>query len=261
MENNHNNSGQNSGHDHPQEIVIRINLEDVFNKKQCHPDKPDPGTIIYYIIKIDKQEFEVKEHALTGTQLLAKVGFTPDKYRIFELGEGQREIMPNELADFRKPGIERFKTVAKHANEGFEVANKATQTPIQRRMVRLSSEDENFLNRTGASWETLLEGNTGWVIIHSFPIPTGYNVQETSVAFMIPSSYPVVEFDMMYFKTPLSRLDGKPIGALSTQALDGSTYQRWSRHRVPGEWRSGLDNLETHVVSVKAWLIDELKKR
>lgn len=255
------NNKTNGGHDHPKEIIIKINLEDVYNNRQCHPDKPDPGTVIYYIIKIDKQEFEVKEHALTGTQLLAKVGLTPDKYRIFELGDGQREIMPDELADFRKRGIERFKTVAKHANEGFEVANKATQTSIQRRMVRLNPDDENYLNKIGANWETLLEGNTGWIIIHSFDIPSGYSASEVSVAFMIPPSYPTVEFDMMYFFPALSRTDTKPIGALSSQTLDGKSYQRWSRHRMAGEWRSGQDNLETHVLSVKAWLIDELKKR
>jgi hypothetical protein len=78
---------------------------------------------------------------------------------------------------------------------------------------------------------------------------------------MIPPSYPSTEFDMMYFCPALHRKDGQSIGALSQQSLDGKTFQRWSRHRNAGEWRSGIDNLETHVLSVQAWLIDELKKR
>jgi hypothetical protein len=66
---------------------------------------------------------------------------------------------------------------------------------------------------------------------------------------------------MMYFYPELNRKDGQPIGRLNPQGLDGKNFQRWSRHRAAGMWRSGVDNLETHVLSVQSWLIDELQKR
>jgi hypothetical protein len=78
---------------------------------------------------------------------------------------------------------------------------------------------------------------------------------------MIPPSYPTTEFDMMYFYPALHRFDNLPIGALSDHSLEGKIFQRWSRHRNPGEWRAGIDNVETHVVSVRAWLKDEFQKR
>lgn len=246
-----------NGHD---DKVVKIDLEEVFHGRQKHDECHEPGTVIYYVFKVDKETFERKQYEWTGRELLALVGLTPDKYRLFQLGEGHKEIGPDEVVDLRKCGIERFKSVAKHANEGKEAAAQAASS-ILRRTVDLLPEDEAYLNKTYPQWETLQSGNTGWILLHEFKLPSGYNIEETTVAFMIPPSYPTVEFDMMYFYPALQRIDGKGIGALEPQALDGKTFQRWSRHRNPGEWRPGIDNLETHVLSVQSWLIDEFKKR
>lgn len=247
----------NTGHD---EKIIKIDLEEVFHGRQKHHEHHDPGTIIYYVFKVDKETFERKQYKWTGKELLALVNLTPEKYRLFQLGEGHKEVLPDDVVDLRERGIERFKSVAKHANEGKEAAATAA-SPSLRRMVDLLPEDEAFLNKTYPNWETLQVGSTGWILINNFNIPAGYNVEETTAAFMLPPSYPTTEFDMMYFYPELRRKDGKPIGALSHQPLDGKAFQRWSRHRNAGEWRSGIDNLETHVLSVQSWLIDELKKR
>lgn len=230
---------------HHKEIIIKIDLEEVFNKRQNHPEDCDPGTVIYYVIRVDKQQFERKEHELTGRQILALVGLTPDKHRLFELGEGQREVQPDEMVDFKKPGIERFKSVARHANEGKENgAAQAAPVSLTRKAVTLLPDDEKFLNMFSCNWETVKEGNVGWILIPDFDVPPGYNVTKTCLALMIPGSYPTVEFDMMYFFPALSRSDGKAIRALSNQALDKQIFQRWSRHRNQGDWRPGVDNLE-----------------
>lgn len=250
-----NNKKQNQ--DSQAEIVIKINLEELFNNKQCHTSH-DPGTVIYYVIKVNKSEFEVKESKLTGRQLLALVGQTPETHRIFEIGDGHREISPDEYADFTKKGIERFKSVAKFANEGSEVAIGAT-SPLMRE-IELPLDDKAFLDNFSAKWETFLENGAGWIILHDFTIPSGYNVDTASVAFLIPASYPNVEFDMMYFFPHLKRVDGNDIGALSEQNIRNLNFQRWSRHRNAGVWTPGIDNLETHVLSVQMWLKDELFK-
>lgn len=243
------------------EIIIKIDLEEVFHGRQKEDDCHDPGTIVYYVFKVDKESFERKQYEWTGKELLALVGLTPEKYRLFQLAEGHKEIAPDEVVDLRKCGIERFKSVAKHANEGKEEAAQAASSIQLRRQVDLLTDDEMFLNKAYPDWETLQVGNTGWILLNEFKLPMGYNLEDATVAFMMPTSYPTTEFDMMYFFPALQRKDGNPIGALSTQALDGKTFQRWSRHRNPGEWRSGIDNLETHVLSVQSWLFDEFKKR
>lgn len=247
-----NNEGQN-------ETLIKIDLEEVFHGRQKHPEDHDPGTIIYYIFKVDKERFEKRRYEWTGKELLALVGLTPQKHRLFQIGEGHKEILPDEIVDLRKIGIERFKSVAKHANEGKEAAAIAASS--LRKAFELLPDDEAFLNKYYPDWETLRAGNTGWILINNFKIPGEYNVEEATVAFMVPSSYPTMEFDMMYFYPSLHRKDAQPIGALSHQVIDGKNFQRWSRHRNAGEWRAGIDNLETHVLSVQNWLTDELTKR
>jgi Prokaryotic E2 family E/Multiubiquitin len=239
--------------------IVKVDLEEVFHGKQTHCEDHDPGTIVYYVFKVDKQSFEKREFKWNGKELLALVGLTPDKYRLFQIGEGQKEILPDDVIDIRKCGVERFKSVAKFANEGKEAAAIAASS--LRRMIELLPEDVAFLDRYFPKWETLHQGGTGWIFIHDFKVPEAYNVGAASVAFMIPPSYPTTEFDMMYFYPALSRKDSQPIGALNFQALDAKNFQRWSRHRNAGDWRSGIDNLETHVLSVQSWLIDELKKR
>ncbi len=250
--------------DQPEEIII-IDIAEVFHGRQSHPEHhPEHhhhGKHIRYVIQVDKKRFRVKAHEMTGAELLALVKLTPDKYRLFEIGKEQREILPNEKVDFKKCEIERFKSVAKHANEGTGAAVGAAPLSIKRKQFQLLPDDERFLNAICDSWETILSGNTGWILLPSYKLPNGYNVKEATVAFMLPPSYPTVEFDMMYFCPAINRADGKPIGALSIQPLDGKSFQRWSRHRNPGDWRPGVDNVETHFLSVHSWLNDELLKR
>jgi len=99
-----------------------------------------------------------------------------------------------------------------------------------------------------------------WVIIYNCPVPDGYNVQVVDIALLIPPMYPAAEIDMAYFHPQLSRNNGRPIAALSAQIIDSKTFQRWSRHRNPSDWRPGLDNLSTHLILVENWLENELKR-
>lgn len=68
---------------------------------------------------------------------------------------------------------------------------------------------------------------------------------------------------MAYFSPGLARKDNQPIGATeSTQALDGKSFQRWSRHRTnEAPWRPGDDDVATHLVLVANWLEREFKIR
>ena len=67
---------------------------------------------------------------------------------------------------------------------------------------------------------------------------------------------------MVYFFPALSRVDQKPIGALTSFPLDGKTYQQWSRHRTStNPWRADVDNLSTHIPLADFWLSNEFEKR
>ena len=73
---------------------------------------------------------------------------------------------------------------------------------------------------------------------------------------------PNAELDMVYFFPALARKDGRPIGATKAmQALDGKQFQRWSRHRTrQNPWKTGRDNLGTHIILIEDWLAREFEK-
>jgi hypothetical protein len=130
-----------------------------------------------------------------------------------------------------------------------------------RREFALPEEDTQYLTTSGFIWETIKE-NGNWVLIHSYPVPDGYNVKEVSVALRVDPGYPSSQIDMAYFYPQLQRMDGKVIGALSAQVLLGNQWQRWSRHRTGlNPWRPGVDDICTHLALVSHWLEREFQLR
>ncbi len=128
-----------------------------------------------------------------------------------------------------------------------------------KRQFLLPSEDVEFLESNGFQWEAIANrGN--WLIIHNYPVPTGYNVTAAQVALMIPPNYPAAQIDMAYFFPHLQKTNGKGITATSLQIIDNKNFQRWSRHRRAGEWRPGEDNVMTHLLLVSNWLEKDLKR-
>ncbi len=129
-----------------------------------------------------------------------------------------------------------------------------------RRDFVMPERDRDFLEETGREWETVVDGNHRWLIIHGFPVPPEYNVPATSAALMIDPKYPDTQIDMVYFRHAIS-LPGKNIGALCAVSVAGEPWQRWSRHRTPANpWIAGEDCVETHLHLIREWLEREVLK-
>ncbi|EIJ80119.1 hypothetical protein PB1_07157 [Bacillus methanolicus PB1] len=126
----------------------------------------------------------------------------------------------------------------------------------------LPEEDQEHLVSRGLPWETVVEGQNHWLLIHDFPIPEGYNHRTATAAIQIPANYPTAGLDMVYFHPSLSRVDGTPIGATDyTMTIDHRAFQRWSRHRTGvNPWRPGVDHVATHLGLVEEWLLREFRK-
>lgn len=121
-----------------------------------------------------------------------------------------------------------------------------------RRKFLLSSDDKEYLDNAFPEWEAI-DGR--WILIHNFPIRTGFTVQTTTAAIQIPAGYPATRLDMVYFYPAVLRADGQPIRATGcTVTIDGKPFQRWSRHYRPGEWQANEDNIATHVMAISDWL-------
>lgn len=130
-----------------------------------------------------------------------------------------------------------------------------------RREFDLSEADEEGLISRGLAFETILEGEARWLLIHAFPIPGGYNHGAATAALRIPPSYPEDQIDMVYFHPALALASGREVKALTVTTIDGKTYQQWSRHRTGANpWRPGLDDVTTHLLQVETWLAREVPR-
>lgn len=131
-----------------------------------------------------------------------------------------------------------------------------------KREFHLPENDLIYLDGLGLPWEAVNDQGMQWVIIHRYPLPTGYIFNEVSVAIKIETGYPRAPLDMAYFFPILSRLDGKTINATTIQPIDNRQYQRWSRHRSrQNPWRDGIDDLSTHMALVSFWFEQEFIKQ
>lgn len=130
-----------------------------------------------------------------------------------------------------------------------------------RRQFTLPAEDLEWLESQGFEYELVVESAVLRVVINDLKVPAGYNTDKVMVNVRIEAGYPDNQIDMAYFYPDLTRVDGKPINALSTDSFDGKVWQRWSRHRTPANpWRPGIDNLSTHFALINDWMERELTK-
>jgi hypothetical protein len=131
-----------------------------------------------------------------------------------------------------------------------------------RRDVLLPPGDVEFLDSAFPKWEAIRNGAATWLLLPEFTVPDGYNHNSVTASLRLEAGYPDTQIDMVYFSPSLTRKDGKAIGATGNcQLIDGRQFQRWSRHRTPGNpWRSGVDDIEAHIILVKHWLEREFAK-
>jgi hypothetical protein len=130
-----------------------------------------------------------------------------------------------------------------------------------RRQFSLPEEDIEALEALALPYETLVEGRVNWLIIDGYTVPEGYSQTTATVALRIPPSYSDAQIDMVYFHPALTLKSGRLIKALTAVQIDGRTFQQWSRHRTRvNPWRTGLDNVGSHLLLVDTWLKAELTK-
>lgn len=226
---------------------------DIEEFSKMHGGKPPKAR--RYRIRVDREKYTVEVPEMTGRQILELAKKLPPENWLLNQklkGGHVKAIGLTEVVDFRTPGIERFMTLPKDQNEGLS-------TP--RRQFQLPEADVEGLDAAGFQWETIGAGG-GWLLVHGYDLPGGYNVNAASVAVQIPGGYPTTPLDMVFFSPVLSRQDGRPIPA--TQAIvqiDGTNWQRWSRHYSPVHpWIPGEYNVITHLALARHWLERELQR-
>lgn len=90
------------------------------------------------------------------------------------------------------------------------------------------------------------------VVLPNFALGPGYDRPTSDLMLRLAPGYPDVAPDMWWFHPPVRRTDGAQIAATQTMEHHlGREWQRWSRHLQPGQWRSGIDSLESYLAIVR----------
>jgi Prokaryotic E2 family E len=112
--------------------------------------------------------------------------------------------------------------------------------------------DTRYLADRVLNYSVAPEGNMTCVVLRSFPLPSGLAGSQADLLLRLSAGYPDIPPDMWWFDPPVKRVDGRPIPA--TEVVEqylGRRWQRWSRHLPAGQWKSGIDSLESFIALIK----------
>lgn len=196
----------------------------------------------------DKPEVKVAD-------ALARGGYDPKSWDILLIVQGEKtKVTPDYVVDLRMPGIEKIRLMQR------TVINGDGQTPAARRQFKLLADDEKFLEGLGLRWETVLEVERRWLLIHDYQLPVGYAPSAVILALDIHQDYPATQIDMFYFTPFVRRANGAEIPSTQVRAvIGGMEFQGWSRHRTEtSKWDEHTDNVRSHMVLVDTCLATEL---
>jgi hypothetical protein len=112
--------------------------------------------------------------------------------------------------------------------------------------------DQAHLEARAPGSAASLDGGMICIVIPSFPLPAGFTQASADLLLRLSPGYPDVPPDMWWFCPAVQRTDGQVIPATESQEVYlGRRWQRWSRHFTPGQWRSGVDSLESYLALVR----------
>ena len=101
-------------------FVIPPTSGDAIDLEECGKNDRRPPKGHQYRIRIDGDKYTVDSAEITGAGILALAGKSDDEWSLNQkLHGGKRErIKANDAVDLSRPGIERFETVRRQAQQG-----------------------------------------------------------------------------------------------------------------------------------------------
>ena len=101
-------------------FVIPSDENDIVDLEECSKHERRPPKCGKYRIRIDGKRYVIDSPDLTGAAILTLVGKDANSWFLNQkLHGGKRtRIKPEDTVDFAKPGVERFETVRKQAQQG-----------------------------------------------------------------------------------------------------------------------------------------------
>lgn len=122
----------------------------------------------------------------------------------------------------------------------------------------LSEEDHQWLKGKGFDFEVVVsaDGKITNLIIKNYPLPPGFDHDQTDLLVRLPAGFPDTPPDMFWVdpEIKLSKSGDRAPASAHFENYAGRRWQRFSRHLAPGAWRPGVDSLESWMHSIRALL-------
>ena len=118
--------------------------------------------------------------------------------------------------------------------------------------MALPPTDSAFLADREIPHTVSVDGGMTCVVFPNWSVPSGFDHETADLLVRLPNGYPDVPPDMWWFCPPIKLANGSP--AQATEASErhiGRDWQRWSRHFQAGQWRSGIDGLESYLALIR----------
>jgi Prokaryotic E2 family E len=118
--------------------------------------------------------------------------------------------------------------------------------------MSLPATDIACLSERGIEYSVSMEANMTCVVIPGYRLPAGYDRATSDLLLRLQAGFPDVPPDMWWFSPAIRRSNGTVIAA--TEVIErhlGKDWQRWSRHFNAGQWRSGVDSLESFLALIR----------
>ena len=118
--------------------------------------------------------------------------------------------------------------------------------------MSLPANDMAFLNERGIAHVIVPEGGMTCVILPQWSLPTGCDQSASDLLMRLHPGYPDVPPDMWWFSPSVRLTDGRELPNTNVvETYLGRSWQRWSRHFLNGQWRSGVDCLESYLALIR----------
>jgi hypothetical protein len=114
--------------------------------------------------------------------------------------------------------------------------------------VALPETDTTYLADRNLPHSISFDAGMTCIVFPQWPLPPGYDRQSADLLIRLPAGYPDVPPDMWWFNPAIRLSNGQVIQATeATEQYLGRAWQRWSRHFSNGQWKSGIDGLESYI--------------
>lgn len=118
--------------------------------------------------------------------------------------------------------------------------------------MSLPSSEMTCLAERGVQYSVTSEANFTCVVIRGYVLPAGYDRAQADLLLRLSPGFPDVPPDMWWFDPAIRLRDGRSVPATEVMEYHlGRTWQRWSRHFNPGQWRAGTDSLEGFLALIR----------